>query len=132
MIAVVHVSVSGEKDNSLQDQAGACGHNVVLLTGEMLLCAHFACQLSCLVHLGGTLKQITSNTHHCDGATAIQCQRSFSFTFMRAALASVSAMQSCHISLDLQSLRLVSVGGKKGKPPHPNQKKPQNPKPILI
>lgn len=148
MIAVVHVSVSGEKDNSLQDQAGACGHSVVLLSGEMLFCAHFACQLSCLVHLRGTLKQIMSNTDHCDGATAIQCQRSFPFIFMRAALASVSAMQSCHITLALQSLRFVSVGGGGGgePPPHPNRgggggrrhhytqtkKKPQKPKPILI
>lgn len=37
-----------------------------------------------------------SNTDHCDGAAIMQCQRSFSFRLMRAALACVSAERSCH------------------------------------
>lgn len=98
-----------QKDNSLQAQAGARGHSVVLLSGKMLLCAHFAFQLSRLVHSEGILKQITKNTGHCNGAAVIQCQRFFPFTFIRAAFASVSAMQNCHISLALQSLAFVGI-----------------------
>lgn len=127
MLTVVRVNVSGGKRQQLVGSSWCLwAHCSAVVRQDAALCS-FCFSVIVSGVFRGNIKTDKEQYRSLWWCCCNPMPKIFPCTFMRAALASVSAMQSCHISHALQSLSFISVGEKKPKPQTKNPTKMQNP-----